>query len=532
MSLLDERILILASTQRDADSTFALLKANGLHSYRCTGYADLLKNISMGAGALLIAKEILVDSNLDQLRSHLANQPSWSDLPIVILASAGDLTQGKKQTVNVLKALPSATILERPVRIATLTTILETAVANRRRQYEVRDLVQKLIEARHEAEFAKNESDRANRAKSEFLANMSHEIRTPLGVILGFTELAMNEPDTSPEEKRSYLSAIHRNGQLLLALVNDILDLAKVEAGRIETEMVEVSIPSAIKEVIANLSPVAEKKNVEIHLQVAPDFDALGKTDPTRLRQIVMNVLGNAIKFTKKGRIDIQLSSQRTGTLTAKIFVRVRDTGMGISEQQQAKLFQPFSQADSSTTRQFGGTGLGLVLSRRLARALGGDLILISSIPEVGSTFEISIEVSVIPDRKVSRSTQLALPPTDLKGAHILLAEDSLEIQEIIQRILKMAGASVEVANNGAEAVEKALAKHYEILMMDIQMPVMDGKEALRLLRQNGYTRPIIAVTANSLKGEKEAALSLGFDDYMTKPLHQDTLVRTIASYL
>jgi signal transduction histidine kinase len=471
---------------------------------------------------------------LEQLKSHLAGQPSWSDLPIVILASAGDLTQGKKQTVHVLKALPSATILERPVRVTTLTTILESAIANRRRQYEARDLVQELIKARQEAEFAKNESDRANRAKSEFLANMSHEIRTPLGVIIGFTELALSEPNTSPEEAKSYLSAIQRNGQLLLELVNDILDLAKVESGRIETEMVEISVLSAIKEVIANLTPNAVKKNVEIQLQVDPQFEVMGKTDPTRLRQIVMNVLGNAIKFTQKGRVTVVLSSERTSLQTSKIFIRVRDTGVGITEKQQVKLFQPFSQADSSTTRQFGGTGLGLVLSRQLARVLGGDLVLISSVPGVGSTFEISIEVGIVQGKKSLEGpeTKTERSHINLSGVNVLLAEDSPENQDLIQRMLKMAGASVEIASNGAEAVEKAMSHPPEILLMDIQMPIMDGKEALCSLRNQGYNGTIIAVTANSLKGEKEDALKLGFDHYMTKPLHRDDLLETISHFI
>lgn len=393
----DERILILASTQKDSDSTFKLLQAHQFQAFVCQNLSDLLTNISAGAGALVLAKEVLIASNLVRLQEHLDQQESWSDLPIVILASAGDLSQGKTQTFQVLKALPNSTILERPVRVATLTSILESAIANRKRQYKVRDLVQELVEARKEAEQSKEESDRANRAKSEFLANMSHEIRTPLGVILGFTDLAIEELHAPAEERKGFMMAIHRNGQQLLALVNDILDLAKVESGRIQTEWLEVSILGLLNDIITGLTPSAARKNVEIALNVAPDFEPFGKTDPTRIRQIVMNILGNAIKFTKQGRITVTASSQRINDALSKVIITVKDTGIGISDEQQAKLFQPFSQADSSMTREFGGTGLGLVLSRQLARALGGDLQLITSVPHIGSTFEISFEVGTVP---------------------------------------------------------------------------------------------------------------------------------------
>ncbi len=528
MTWTDERILILTSTQKDSESTFKLLEANRFHPYICQGFADLLKSIAQGAGALLLAKEVLVHANLDLLKEQLQAQESWSDLPIVILASAGDLTQGKAETFHVLKALRNATILERPVRITTLTSMLESAISNRRRQYEVRNLLKDLIEARKEAEFSKNESDRANHAKSEFLANMSHEIRTPLGVIIGFTDLAINETDSTKEENQSYLSAIHRNGQLLLALVNDILDLAKVESGRIETEFIDVSILGTINDVVAALRPTATRKGVEIIFDAPADVPAFGKTDPTRLRQIVMNVLGNAIKFTKQGKILLQLHWQPTHEGFFQVFLTVKDTGLGISEQQQTKLFQPFSQADSSMTREYGGTGLGLVLSKQLARVLGGDLRLLESTPNVGSTFEISFEAGVSAPDVRSLGGRLPKKIHPLEGVRILIVEDSFDNQQIVSRILKMAGASIELANDGVEAVERALAQDFDVILMDIQMPHMDGKEATRRLREQGYQKPIIALTANALKDEREESVRLGFDDYLTKPIQRGALLEAL----
>jgi len=406
MSNLDERILILTSTQKDSQSTFRLLADSGLHPFICQSMDDLLGNLVHGAGALLLAKEVLIDTNLGRLTDTLSGQESWSDIPVIVLASGGDLIQGKAETLRVLKAFRNTTVLERPVRVATLISILESSIANRKRQYEVRDLVKELVQARREAELAKDESDRANRSKSEFLANMSHEIRTPLGVILGFTDLALDDK-TTDEERKVFRSTIQRNGQLLLALVNDVLDLAKVESGRIETESVETSVEEILQEVVTGLRPVAAEKNVNIVLTMVNPFPSKVKSDPIRIRQVILNVLGNAVKFTRSGQITLKLWVTTTSKERSKIFLEVTDTGLGISEQQRQKLFRPFSQADSSTTREYGGTGLGLVLSRRLTLALGGDLRLISSKPGEGSKFEISFEAEMI---QLEESTDMTKP--------------------------------------------------------------------------------------------------------------------------
>jgi signal transduction histidine kinase/CheY-like chemotaxis protein len=524
MSFVDERILILTSTQKDSESTRKLLQKWDLKPHVCSRFEDLIHQISQGAGALLIAKEILIGSNLEHLIDILAAQESWSDLPVIVLASAGDLTEGNAQAIQVLRNIRNTTVLERPVRIATLMSILESAIANRKRQYEVRNLFTDLVEARKEA-------DRANKTKSQFLANMSHEIRTPLGIILGFSEFALDD-SSSAEERRKYFEAIQKNGRILLELVNDILDLAKVEAGHISIENIDSSLLDILKDVTANFQAIASKKNVEIILKVPDQFADRVKTDPTRIRQIFTNVLGNAVKFTDQGSIVCEVSCSKQSDDKNKYSIKVIDTGLGIAPEQLEKIFQPFSQADSSMTRKFGGTGLGLVLSKKLAQVLGGDLTLIETTLGKGSTFEISFQAEKTNAINLSHSFSTKTNSSQaVAGLNVLLAEDSADNQFIVSRILNQAGVHVELANNGEEAVDKALKGRYDVVLMDIQMPQVDGREATTRLRKKGYRSPIIALTANALKGDREKALLSGFDDYITKPIQKNELFDSLARY-
>ncbi|QLY26424.1 response regulator [Bdellovibrio sp. KM01] len=523
MAALEERILILASTARDSESTHKILTEANLCPCICRDFDDLLEKINEGAGALLLAKEVLIPQNQERIKSSLSIQPSWSDLPIIILASAGDLTQGKKETLEVLKSLRNATVLERPIRVATLVNVLESSIANRRRQYEVRDLVRLLVVARQEAETAKAESDQANKAKSEFLANMSHEIRTPLGIIIGFSSLAEDE-NASAEERQTYLNTIQRNGNLLLDLVNDILDLAKVEAGHMAIEEVDTSITDILNDIVLGLKPKAAEKNIQLITKIPDNFPANLKTDPTRVRQIFLNVIGNAVKFTKYGSVTAELSFKITNSNHIEVNLLVTDTGLGITDEQRLKLFKPFTQADGSTTREYGGTGLGLVLSRNLANALGGSLELVESQQNVGSTFKITVMAKQAMEVQNSTAENVTKPQATFKGLGILVAEDSPDNQFLLSRLLKQEGMTVDLANNGLEAITKASNNQYDIILMDIQMPKMDGNKATSYLRQSGYSKPIIALTANALKGDKEKALASGFDDYITKPIQRTEL--------
>jgi signal transduction histidine kinase/CheY-like chemotaxis protein len=385
-------------------------------------------------------------------------------------------------------------------------------------------------------------AEAANEAKSVFLANMSHEIRTPLGAVLGFGQL-LDDSTLSAPERRSYLDAIKRNGENLTRLIDDILDLTKVEAGRLEVETVGLSLRALVEEVFNSLSMKAAEKGLRLDAEyVAPCRDWI-ESDATRLRQVLLNVIGNAVKFTDRDGVKV---SVRTATVGDRVQVgfTVQDHGRGLSEREREKLFQPFTQADASTTRKFGGTGLGLVLSRKLARSLGGDLVLVDSAPGQGSTFRIDITANrgqARPDQTAagqaaaSGKGAVTASRRALSGVRVLVAEDAADNQLLVTRLLTRAGAVVDVAANGQEAVDLALSREagdpYDVILMDIQMPVMDGHDATRRLRDGGFTKPIIALTAHAMKEERERCLRSGCSDHVATPINVRGLIDVIARH-
>jgi PAS domain S-box-containing protein len=397
---------------------------------------------------------------------------------------------------------------------------------------------QQRVEA--ELKNAKATAEEASTAKTRFLANMSHEIRTPLGVMLGFAELALEHGRWS-QELEHYLATIKRNGEMLTRVVGEVLDLSKIEASKIEIENLRVELPSLLEEILSFLELQASEKGLKLILQLSDSFPKFAKTDPTRLRQILINLVGNAVKFTERGEVRIVAETvpfEGAGNSCLLKFT-VADSGIGISNSHLEKLFEPFTQADSSMTRKYGGTGLGLVLARELARALNGDLRIVNSELGVGTTLEFTILVSnveeAISNDVVSKKLELnrdRIPVPDLAGVSVLLVEDSLDNQVLFSRYLKQAGASIEFATDGKSGVEKALTKSFDVVLMDIQMPVMNGHEATTQLRKTGFTKPIIALTAHAMKAERDRAIEEGFSDYLTKPLNRKLLIETIKQVL
>lgn len=398
------------------------------------------------------------------------------------------------------------------------------------------DIHDRKIAERKIGEAQKN-AEAANAAKTQFLANMSHEIRTPLNAIIGFTDL-MLEPTMSPEERANSLSVVRRNGHQLVKIIDEILDISKVEAGGLEIEWIDTDLTVLVSEIRSLLRVSAAKKMLRLHFQIEGSIPNLIVTDATRLRQILINLVGNAIKFTPQGKVEITLraASQPDGNQT--LIIEVADSGIGIAEEFREKVFTPFLQADSSTTRRFGGTGLGLTLSRKLARALGGDLWLKESRLGAGSTFvvqmplipgENAVSVSTLSDFNWdSDSPTLGYEKDQLKGTRILLAEDAEDNQLLISHYLSNLGAVIDIARNGQEAVEKALSADYEAILMDIQMPILDGYEATSRLRQAGFKKPIIALTAHALPEDREKSLRTGCDAHLSKPLDKHTLVENL----
>ncbi|MGZ3725802.1 MAG: ATP-binding protein [Pseudobdellovibrio sp.] len=381
---------------------------------------------------------------------------------------------------------------------------------------------------------AKEAAEAANLAKSAFLANMSHEIRTPLGAVLGFADLVM-EPNVEPSEKANFVSAVKRNGELLSNIINDILDLSKIEAGSMKIVSREVPLFEVLTDTKTLLDLNANEKGISLNVTTDESVPETIQTDPLRLRQVLINIIGNAIKFTSKGSVDVRVTLQPVQNGKNQLAFIVKDTGTGIKTDQIGKLFTPFSQADTTSKRKFGGTGLGLVISKRFANLLGGDVVLTETTQDKGSTFTITIDPGTIRTTSVGskpKTTEVHKKNLRLDGINVLLAEDSPDNQALVTRLLKLAGANVEIVSDGKAAVAKAgdMSHHYDVLLMDLQMPVMDGYEATAQLRKQGYNGKIVALTAHTLSDERERCLQSGFDEHIGKPINRDILIERVYS--
>ncbi len=365
----------------------------------------------------------------------------------------------------------------------------------------------------------------ANAAKSTFLANVSHELRTPLGAIMGFAEL-IQDPDATIVEKNEYAETIQRNGQELTRLVNDLLDITKLEAGKIEIENLEFCPTQAITEITELLRFKAQQKGIEITTS-HHEVPAALISDPLRIKQIVMNLVGNSIKFTENGCVHVETRF----VAPDRWIVDVRDTGCGMTPAEQAKLFQPFSQVDASMSRRQSGTGLGLSLSRRLARLLGGDLTIQSSEPGRGSVFRLSVVVSV-GQGAISRTSDRGLPLTQLKGRHILVVDDAPDNRHLIRKYLEGSGATVSLAASGHQAISMSAGASIDLVLMDIQMPEIDGLETTALLRQSGFAAPIVALTAHAMQQDRKRCFEAGCADYISKPVSRGDLITKVSALL
>ncbi len=369
------------------------------------------------------------------------------------------------------------------------------------------------------------EAERGSQAKSAFLANMSHEIRTPLGSVMGFAGL-LKDDELSKDEVINYATIIERSSEHLLRIIDDILDLTKVESGKMVLEKIDFSLVELLADFSSIAAMKAREKGTEYIFTAQTALPETVNSDPTRIRQILSNIVGNAIKFTEKGRIELAVHFE-----DSFLKFTVTDTGRGITDQQSRHLFQAFSQADSSTTRKFGGTGLGLVITKKLCQALGGDFVLQKSALGEGSIFAASLFVSATPETKlvninIPKTTPQPTPLSNgLKGMEVLLVEDSPDNQFLIRQMLAKSGARISVENDGEAGVKTALSKKFDVILMDIQMPVMDGHEAVRTLRKAGYSAPIVALTAHAMKEERELAVKSGFSHFLTKPINRKELL-------
>ena len=398
--------------------------------------------------------------------------------------------------------------------------------------------------ARYALVTARNEADAASRSKTEFLANMSHEIRTPMTAILGYVDLLADHGDSAPNapSREEAVETIRRNARHLLSLINDVLDLSKVEAGQMHMDRQRVRTLDLVQDALRLMDDRARQKGLALRLILDGDVPDTISTDPTRLRQVLINLLGNAVKFTDQGAVTLTL--RRPDLQSGMVAFEVADTGIGMTPEQLSRLYQPFMQADMSTTRRYGGTGLGLAITRRCVDILGGT-IAVRSAPGSGTSFTFTIDAGdlqgVQPARLRSGESAageggpLRLPSAvrqPLSGVRVLLAEDGLDNQRLIRFHLERAGARVDVVDNGAKAVERvqdsSRLERHDVVLMDMQMPVMDGYEAVRRLVAAGERVPIIALTAHAMPGDREKCVEAGCHDYLCKPVDARALIAAI----
>jgi len=383
-------------------------------------------------------------------------------------------------------------------------------------------------------------AEAANAAKTTFLSNMSHEIRTPMTAILGFTEVLKRNNKFSEDDRQRHLNTISNSGTHLLELINDVLDLSKVESGAMEIEALPCKVAYISNEVVHVLKVKAQEKNIALNLDVESDLPEYIISDPARLRQIVTNLVGNAIKFTEQGSVTVKLNCT-TDTKNPQMQIKVSDTGIGMNEKQLASIFDAFIQADASITRRFGGTGLGLSISRKLALGMGGDIAVTSKEGE-GSTFMLTLpmgDVSNVPVLSIDEvyATFSAVDTMVEKiwtfpESRALVVDDGAENRELLSVVLGDLGISIDTADDGKAGLDATSSQDYDVVLMDIQMPIMDGYQSVAAMRQNGIECPIIALTANAMKGYEQKVLSAGFSHYMTKPIDLDGLTALLAELL
>jgi signal transduction histidine kinase/CheY-like chemotaxis protein len=520
---LDLRVLVLAPIGRDGALTSQLLEQADVPCHVCASAAELCTELRRGAGAVVLTEEALADPRIDELSATLHTQPAWSDISLLLFAG-DDRSQATMRTLRTLEVLRNVTLLDRPIRVTAVISTVRAALRGRRRQYELRDVMDALDASRRDAERSRDEAQSANRLKDEFLATLSHELRTPLNAILGWVSLLRDNRVEAARVPR-VLEIVARNAQSQAQLISDVLDVSRVITGRLRLRLQPVVVSRLVRDAMDTVRPAAEAKGIRLELTVEGEAPRMNG-DAERLRQVFWNLLSNAVKFTPAGG-HVHATIDR---VDSQIRVTIADTGMGIPGEFLPYAFERFRQADQSFTRPHGGLGLGLAIVKHLVETHGGEVSVVSDGAGLGTTFRVQLPVGG------AQALAMAEPETDLEpetdrlaevapeflGRTVLVVDDDATTRELLATLLTDRGARVATVDSAAAALEWLDAHLPAIMIADIGMPGQDGLSLMRAIRrrpaQQGGDVPSVALSAFARAEDKRAALAAGYDDYLTKP--------------
>ena len=518
---LDRRILVFAPVGKDAPLTLDVLQRADLNGSVCETAHNLCVEFQRGAAVIMLTEEALEDPGIGELMECLRTQAAWSDIPVLLFADA-ERSEIYLRTLRLLEGLRNVVLLERPIRLGAALSLIRSAIRGRERQYELRELLRALADAREDAETA-------NRLKDEFLATLSHELRTPLNAILGWTTM-LRDGNVQPRHVMRALDTIHRNATAQVQIVNDLLDISRIVRGNVQLAPRLMSLGPLLMLAVESITPTAEAKGVAIST-------SLGSTpifvwaDHDRLQQVFWNLLSNAVKFTMSGG-SVEVHMEPDGP---DVRVDVADTGNGIAAAFLPHVFERFRQGDGSSTRTHGGLGLGLSIGRHLVELHGGRVTVDSGGEGKGSTFSVYLPMR---DAEVRVPAPVAIErrprgrTLDLEGTHLLIVDDEEDARELLRAMLADTNARITEAATVADALRIYTEDRPDIILADIAMPDQDGYALLRAVRSRGAGEggrvPAIAVSAYARREDRQRALKAGFDDHVSKPVQVDDLFNAL----